>query len=115
MITSMQGSYSIKELCEALGVSRSGYHAACARGPAPRAQANAPLLGRMQAIHCHRHTRSYGSPRLARELQDTDSPCSVNRVAHVTRAVDLHDVTHTHQVFLGSAFHTLPTRGIYPA
>ena len=31
MITSMKGSCSIKELCEALGVSRSGYHAACAR------------------------------------------------------------------------------------
>ena len=89
MITSLKGSYSIKELCEALGVSRSGYHAACARGPAPRAQANAQLLGRMQAIHCHRHTCGYGSPRMTRELQATGSACSVNRVARVMRAAGL--------------------------
>ena len=39
MITTLKGSFSISELCDALGVSRSGYHAACARGPAPRVQA----------------------------------------------------------------------------
>lgn len=89
MITSLKGSFSISELCAALGVSRSGYHAACARGPAPRARANAQLLGRMQAIHSHRHTRGYGSPRMTRELQDTGSACSVNRVARVMRAAGL--------------------------
>ena len=89
MITSMKGSYSISELCDALGVSRSGYHAACARSPAPRTRANAQLLGRMQAIHSHRHTRGYGSPRLTRELRDTGSACSVNRVARVMRAAGL--------------------------
>ena len=89
MITSLKGSFSISELCDALGVSRSGYHAACARGPAPRAQANAQLLGRMQAIHGHRHPRGYGSPRLTRELRDTGSAGSVNRVARVRRAAGL--------------------------
>ena len=89
MITEMKGAYSIKELCAALGVSRSGYHAACARPVAPRLAANEKLLVRMQAIHAHRHTRSYGSPRMARELQNTGSVCSVNRVARVMRSAGL--------------------------
>ena len=89
MITSLKGSFSIAELCHALGVSRSGYHAACARPPAPRVQANVTLLARMHAIHSHRHTRSYGSPRMARELRNSGSSCSVNRVARLMRAAGL--------------------------
>ena len=89
MITSLKGSFSISELCDALGVSRSGYHAACVRGPAPQVQANARLLGRIKAIHAHHHTRGYGSPRMTRELQNTGSACSVNRVARVMRAAGL--------------------------
>ena len=68
MITAMKGSYSIKELCAALGVSRRGHHAACARPVAPRLAANEKLLASLQAIHAHRHTRCYGSPRLTKEL-----------------------------------------------
>jgi putative transposase len=89
MITAMKGSYSIKELCDALGVSRSGYHAARARPVAPRRAANEKLLGHMQAIHAHHHTRCYGSPRMTKELQATGSPCSVNRVALVMQAAGL--------------------------
>ena len=89
MITTMKGSYSIKELCDALGVSRGGYHAARARPVAPRLAANEKLLVRMQAIHSHRHTRAYGSPRMTKELQNSGSPCSVNRVARVMRMAGL--------------------------
>lgn len=89
MITKMKGSYSISELCEALGVSRSGYHAACARPVASRLASNEALLGRIKAIHAHRHTRSYGSPRMTKELQNTGSPCSANRVARVMRRAGL--------------------------
>lgn len=89
MITTMKGSYSISELCDALGVSRSGYHAACARPVAPRLAANETLLARIQGIHSHHHTRCYGSPRMTKELQATGSPCSRNRVAHVMRAAGL--------------------------
>ena len=39
----MNLDYSIRELCEAMAVSRSGYHDWAARVPGPRAQANAAL------------------------------------------------------------------------
>lgn len=70
-------------------MSRSGYHAARARPVAPRLAANKKLLVRMQVIHSHRHTRADGSPRMAKELQATGWPCSLNRVAHVMRAAGL--------------------------
>ena len=89
MISFMQGSFPGSELCAALSVSPSGYHAAWARAAAPRLQANAQLLVRLQAIHSHRHTRGYGSPRLAKELRDTGSACLVNRVARVMRRAGL--------------------------
>ena len=85
----MKGLYSVSELCEALGVCRSGYYAARSRPPAARTRSNAQLVVQMQAIHSHRHTRSYGSPRMTRELKDTDIPVSVNRVARLMRGAGL--------------------------
>ena len=39
----MQPEYPIAQLCAALNVTRSGYHARAERRPGPRAQANAAL------------------------------------------------------------------------
>jgi hypothetical protein len=39
----MQEEHSLTDLCAALGVSRSGYHASAAREPGPHAQADAAL------------------------------------------------------------------------
>lgn len=64
----MRHSFSIIELCHALGVSRSGYHAAATRLPGPRAKSNSQLIARMTSLHGDRHTRSYSSPRMTREL-----------------------------------------------
>jgi putative transposase len=43
----------------------------------------------MNSIHTHRHTRSYGSPRMTRELRGKGQGCSENRVA---RLMQLHDM-----------------------
>lgn len=55
----------------------------------PAGRPTEKLLARVQAIHAHRHTRAYGSPRMTKELQATGSSCSVNRVAHVMRSAGL--------------------------
>lgn len=85
----MRRTYSIPELCEALEVSSSGYYAWLRPTPGPRAQANAALLREIKTIHAHRHTRSYGSPRMTRELQDRHLPCSRHRVARLMRTQGL--------------------------
>ena len=81
----MRAIYSIGELCEALGVSASGYYAARRRPCSRRQISNQQLLQSMKAIHAHRHTRCYGSPRMTRELQDRGLSCSENRVARLMR------------------------------
>ena len=71
---SLRHFFSISELCKALGVSRSGYHAATKRVPDRRKAANAQLLAHMQAIQAERHTRCCGSHRMPRELQGLALP-----------------------------------------
>lgn len=81
----MRDRFTLSELCEALAVSRSGYHTARQSRASVRAQSNARLLEQMKSIHAHRHTRCYGSPRMTRELQARGHACSKNRVARLMR------------------------------
>lgn len=85
MIEAMRENYSITELCEALGVTRSGYHAAAIRPVSRREEENRKLLNAMTLIHNHRHTHSYGSPRMTHELHANGHVCSENRVARLMR------------------------------
>jgi putative transposase len=83
----MRENFQLTELCEALGVSRSGYHAARQPRLSARADANQQLLEQIKVIHAHRHTRTYGSPRMTVELRARGQACSKNRVA---RLMHLH-------------------------
>ena len=81
----MRDQYSISELCSALDVSRSGYHAARQRPPSPRTEHDRRLLDAVRDIHAHRHTRCYGSPSMTDELRSRGLACSPNRVARIMR------------------------------
>jgi putative transposase len=85
----MRDTFHITELCAALGVSKSGYHAAGARLPGPRQASNQRLLAQMNSIHGDRHTRCYGSPRMTHELRALGLVCSENRVARLMRSAGL--------------------------
>jgi putative transposase len=85
----MRKNFPITELCEALGVSRSGYHNLGKREPSKRRRANEQLLHQIRIIHSDRHTRCYGSPRMTRELRALGIGCSENRVARIMRSKDL--------------------------
>lgn len=81
----MREDFHITELCEALEVSPSGYHAARQRPPSQRQNQNQQLIQQMNSIHSHRHTRSYGSPKMTHELRRRGLHCSENRVARLMR------------------------------
>ena len=68
-------------MCRVLGVSRSGYYAWKKRPKSAREQKNTRLIVHMKAIHSKKHYRSYGSPRMCKELRDRGLVCSENRVA----------------------------------
>jgi putative transposase len=84
----MQGEYPIRELCEALAVTRSGYHAWMARPPGPRAQADACLLPLIE--QAHRESRqTYGSPRIRTWLRQRGERCGRTRISRLMRVAGL--------------------------
>lgn len=81
----LRSEYFVSELCEALGVSRSGYYAYRGRAVSKRYRKNNDLLQIIKTIHAHRYTRGYGSPRMTRSLRAAGHCCSENRVARLMR------------------------------
>lgn len=77
--------HPVKELCAALGVSRSGYYAWLARPPSARAQADARLTGPLCAAH-DASRRTCGSPRLVVVLRRQGQAISRRRVQRLMRA-----------------------------
>jgi len=76
-------SFAVTELCEVLEVARAGFYAWKDRPPSQREQENRELLDVIQEIHSDRHTRWYGSPRMADELRDRGLCAGENRVARL--------------------------------
>jgi transposase InsO family protein len=78
-------------MCEALGISRSGFYAAEQRRQrplGPRARANQRLQLEIRAIHTASAQR-YGAPKICHELQAQGIPCGRHRVARLMRLAQL--------------------------
>lgn len=71
-------------MCRALGVSRSGYYAWRKRGRSARAEADARLRVDIRAAH-ERGRRTYGSPRVHRELRAAGIRCGKKRIERLMR------------------------------
>jgi putative transposase len=84
----MSVEYPIAELCAALKVTRSGYHAWADRRPGPRAQANAMLLPLIEQAHVASR-QTYGSPRVHRWLRQRGHACGRHRIARLMRQAAL--------------------------
>jgi len=82
--------YSIGEVCEAFEVSRSGYYAARSRPEGQRSRERRQIAATIEDVRAgDRHTRCYGSPRMAAELASRDVPCSRNRCASIMREMGI--------------------------
>src|ERR1700680_3333967 len=73
---------SVADRCALMGVSRSGFYAWCARPESRRAQGNRQVVAAMQGIHAE-VDRTYGSPRMHRELVARGYACGRHRVARL--------------------------------
>jgi putative transposase len=80
--------YRVPTMYRVLDISRSGYYAWLGRGPSRRDQANAVLLGTIEAVHTE-SDRTYGSPRMHPGLPDHGVQASLNRVVRLMRVADL--------------------------
>jgi len=76
--------YHVTTMCQVLEVSRAGFYKWRAQPLSERVQADAVLAARIRAVHTGRQ-RSYGSPRVHRELRDLGIRCGEKRVARVMR------------------------------
>lgn len=78
------GRYPVRLMCRVLQVSASGYYAWRERPESRRARANRALRAQIRAAHA-RSRRTYGSPRITRDLRAAGHRVSENRVARLMR------------------------------
>lgn len=72
------------QVCEVLGLSRSGYYAWLKRKPSQRQVSDQKLLPMI--VQVHKQSRcSYGSPRVTKELKRQNHSCGRHRVARLMR------------------------------
>lgn len=75
-------------MCRLLAVSRSGYYAWIKQPESPQALRRRRLTKMIQIVHAE-SDRTYGSPRVHRELRAQGQPCSENFVAKLMRVAGI--------------------------
>ena len=87
----MESEHPITGLCEAFGVSRSGYHRWRDAAPSARADEDARISEVLREAH-GRSRQTYGRPRLARELRAKGMRHSERRIARLMQRAGLRGV-----------------------
>jgi putative transposase len=83
MMKELSVDFAIKECCEALRVSRSGYYRWEKAEPSRREKENAELVKQIKEVFVANQSR-YGSPRITAELrQQQGLRCGKNRIARL--------------------------------
>jgi transposase InsO family protein len=79
-----ESEFGVKQMCQGLGVNRSGYYAWRSRPDSQRAQANQRLLVQIREEY-QLSKKTYGSPRIHATLRRKGVRCSRKRVARLMR------------------------------
>lgn len=91
-ITSERSGFEVEEMCQVLGVSRSGYYRWREKQPSRRDLENAQLLTEIIKIY-EQSQKRYGSPKITQSLKAKGLICGKNRVARIMKAKDLYSKT----------------------
>lgn len=76
--------WPVNRMCRLLAVSRSGFHEWHERAPSVRSLEDERLTARIRSFHLL-SGRSYGSPRILRDLREAGERIGENRVARLMR------------------------------
>jgi putative transposase len=87
-IAKHRGVWRTNEMCEALGVSRGGFYEWMRRPESTRAKVDRHLVVHIRTSF-EQSDRTYGSPRVWRDLHDWGQVCGRHRVARLMRAEGL--------------------------
>ena len=83
------GEFSLRAMCRAFGVARSGYYQWQRQGcTTQQARSDNTLTGQIRAVF-EKSGQTYGSPRVHAELKAQGVQCSRRRVARLMRAAGL--------------------------
>lgn len=77
-------TYTIRRMCQVLKVSTSGYYDWLDRAESQRARQNRRLVTQIRCFH-QASRRTYGSPRIHRDLVASGEAIGLNRVARLMR------------------------------
>lgn len=91
-IQKYQSRWPLAVLCRVLKVSRSGYYASKNRPQGQQSQRRKRLTKMIQIVHAQSR-KTYGSPRVQRELNALGYPCCVNFVATLMRKANIRAKT----------------------
>jgi transposase InsO family protein len=81
--------FSVKRMCQLLGVTRSGYYAWQPDQVSPRQLENQVLVEQIR-VEYKRSRQTYGSPRIWVRLRGQGLPCGRHRVARLMRREGIH-------------------------
>jgi putative transposase len=79
-----KGQYTVRTMCRLLEVSRSGYYAWENRKTSKREQTNQALLQKIKRIY-RESDKSYGSPRIYRQLREEGEKYNRKRIVRLMR------------------------------
>lgn len=87
-IQELSGEHEVRDLCELLEVSRSGYYAWCKRVETVREVGNRLLVEQIKQVFKANRGR-YGSPRITEALRQSGQKCNHKRVERLMRQEQL--------------------------
>jgi putative transposase len=80
-----RGIWPVRWMCEALGVSRSGFHAWLTRSPSKRARTDEETGARVRASFLA-SDRTYGARRVWRDVMAEGTSCGLHKIERLMRA-----------------------------
>jgi putative transposase len=92
-IHSHLGEFRLRLMCRVLEVSASGFYAWLKRGPSERSKQDRVLLVEIERSH-RASRRSYGSPRILKDLRDLGLRVGEKRVARLMRETGIRAKTY---------------------
>ncbi len=88
LIQELSGKHSISELCDLLGVARSGYYVWSKGAKSANQKLNSVLVERIRALF-QKHRKRYGSPRMTQVLRKEGKVCNHKRIERLMRQAGL--------------------------
>ena len=108
MINELKNEYCVSDLCDFMGVSRSGYYAWDAPEESFRSKENRKLSIEIKALF-HESDETYGAIRIHDDLKEKNIACSKNRVARLMALEGLKSVhKRKFKPMTTDSKHTLP-------